>query len=129
VQLSRGHYFLVAALAVGLIAMFWFMAAEYAASGGQIAGYAGFGTLMVVLAIVNLRKGSTFSLGTRSLPHWLKSAFGAYALAFALWMLGSLLLLPFAGYAGFDLLGRPWFGPAILALTVLLLPITLRYMR
>jgi len=106
--------------------MTWFIASDNGIPLEQMAGYALFGGVLVLLAIVSLYKERMGGLGVSG---WLKYAFGSFALAFALWMLISLILLPFAGYAGFELMDSHWFGFAFLGLALLLLPIARRYLR
>jgi len=124
--MARRHYILIGLLALGCIAMAFFVASNNDVLLRDMAGYGLFGVLLVVIAIVSLRKEGSGSLGV---PRWLKQVFGAYALAFAVWMLGSVILLPLVGYAGFELIDRPWFGIGLVLLGLLLFPITRRYMR
>jgi hypothetical protein len=45
-------------------------------------------------------------------------------------MLGSVLLLPVIGFAGFELVEwRPWLGVGFLILTAALIPLTTRFMQ
>jgi amino acid transporter len=117
---------LLVLLALGVVAMGWFVASDNGLPLAQMAGYGLFGLLLVLVAILSLRKERAGALG---LSRWLKYAFGSFALAFALWMLGSVILLPFVGYAGFELMDRHWFGVAFVGLALLLFPITRRYLR
>lgn len=55
-----------------------------------------------------------------------KVLFASYALAFATWMMGSVLLLPLFGYQGFELLGTPIFMYLLLGLTLLVSPFIAR---
>ena len=120
------HYILIGVLALGFIAMAWFVASDNGIPWTQMVGYGLSGVLLVMVAIISLRKEKAGALG---ISGWLKCVFGSYALAFATWMLGSVILLPVVGYAGFELLDRPWFGVALLLLAVLFFPFVRRYMR
>jgi hypothetical protein len=109
-----------------MIAMTWFVAWDNGISLTHMAAYGLFGVFLIVIAFISLQKGSP--LGLAALPHWLKYVYGSFAMAFAIWMLGSVILLPFVGYAGFELLQKPWSGVGFLLLALVLLPITRRYM-
>jgi branched-subunit amino acid permease len=126
VRMSRRQYILLGIMALGFVAMAWFVAWDNGIPMTQMVGYCLAGVLLVAVAVISLMKERTGALG---LSGWIKVVFGSYALAFAIWMLGSVVLLPLVGYAGFEVLNRPWFGVALLALAVLVFPIVRRYMR
>jgi hypothetical protein len=80
--LTRRHYVLVTVLALGFVAMVWFIAQDSPIAPSEMALYGLFGALMVTLAVLTLRRNVSDSPTGVSLPRWLKCVFGAYALTF-----------------------------------------------
>ena len=124
--MNKRHLMLLGLLAIGGAALAWFLSEEYGASQGQIVGFSLFAALLVAAAIVSLRTESRGQLG---ITGWAKCVFGSFALTFAIWLLVSTFMLPIFGYAGFELLGKPSFTVAFVVLTILLIPVTRRYLR
>lgn len=84
-----------------------------------------FGIVLIGAAVLGvlLSKGSSKKKG---MFRAFKVLFASYALAFAAWMLGSVLLLPLLGYKGFELVGTPIFVYLLLGLTLLVSPFVAR---
>lgn len=84
-----------------------------------------FSIVLVGAAVIGalLSKGSSRKNGVFRA---FKVLFASYALAFATWMLGSVLLLPLFGYKGFELVGTPMFIYLLLGLSLLVSPFVAR---
>ena len=120
---------LILALAIAFAGMVAFMSWQYDTPMREMGGYVLFGILLVVIALVSVVRPNLIP-STAVRGRWPRQVFGAFALAFASWMLGSVLLLPVIGFAGFDLVERrPWFGIGFLILAAALIPVTRRFMR
>ena len=80
-----------------------------------------FGIVLVGVAVIGVlaSKGSTKKKG---IIRAFKVLFASYALAFASWMLGSVLLLPIVGHKGFQLLDKPIFIYLLLGLALVISP-------
>ena len=127
--MARSHKILIAILVFSSIAMTWFIASNYHTQPSDIALYFAFGVVIIATAIFGLRRKRPEPSSRPVVWRWTKYVVAAYALAGATWMLVSVVALPFVGYRGFLLLEKPWFGAGLLSLTLLLLPITRRYLR
>jgi hypothetical protein len=125
---GKRSYVLISALAIAFAGMVAFMSWQYNMPMREMGGYILFGILLVVIAIVSAFRPNLIK-STALRGRWPRQVFGAFALAFASWMLGSVLLLPVIGFAGFELVERrPWFGIGFLMLTAALIPVTRRFM-
>jgi cytochrome b561 len=123
--MPRGTAILIGLLAISFAGMLAFLFVQPNFEPSQLGGYIGFGVLLVAIAAVSAgRKNRTSGSSAGS-----KHITGAFALAFGSWMLGSLLLLPVVGYAGFEMLHTPWFLVGFFALALAWYPVTKRYMR
>ncbi len=119
---------LIAALAFAFICMCCFLAWHNDSSLQDMAGPALFGVLLVAVAFITIIKPDSVS---SAIPRsaLAKQLFGAFALAFASWMLCCVLALPIFGYAGFELMDRPWFSLAFLVLAAAFFPVTRRFLK
>ncbi len=127
--MAKRSSLLILALAIAFAGMVAFMSWQYDTPMREMGGYVLFGILLVVIALVSVVRPNLIP-STAVRGRWPRQVFGAFALAFASWMLGSVLLLPVIEFAGFDLVERrPWFGIGILILAAALIPVTRRFMR
>jgi len=114
----------IGALTISYLLMVAFLSYQYP-DQVNVLMQATFGIVLIGAAVIGmlLSKGSSKKKG---IFRALKVLFGSYALAFAAWMLGSVLFLPFLGYKGFELVGTPMFMYLLLGLTVLVSPFVAR---
>ena len=87
--------------------------------------YSAFGIVLIGIAIIGvlLSKDSNSKKGNF---RFIKILFACFTLAFAIWMLGSVLLLPFIGHKGFELIGTSTFKYLWLGMSLLLSPFVAR---
>jgi hypothetical protein len=126
--MAKRTYVLILALAISFAGMVAFISWQYNTSMRELGGYILFGVLLVAIAFVSIVRPNLIPTGAVR-GRWPRQVFGAFALAFASWMLGSVLLLPVIGFAGFELVERPWFGVGLFILAAALFPLTRRFMR
>ena len=123
------QYVLTCVLALAFTAMAISLTKGNDPSTNVVVGLSIFGLLLIVIPVLAMQNilplGSLRSSG----PSWVKCAFGSIASAFALWLLGSIALLPFVGYRGFELVDSRWFGFAIGLLALALFPVARRYLK
>tara|TARA_R110002073_G_scaffold93363_4_gene218154 strand:- start:1822 stop:2205 length:384 start_codon:yes stop_codon:yes gene_type:complete len=127
--MNRRGYLLIMAMAVAFITMAWFISSRQELPLTDFLVLILFGIFLVVVALVSVQRRSWIGLPTSPGRDWLKYVFGSFALSFGSWMLGSVLLLPFVGFAGFDLLARPWFIMALCCLALAFFPFVRRFMH
>ncbi len=127
--MAKRFYVLISALAIAFAGMVAFISWQYDTPMREIGGYILFGVLLVVIALVSIiRPNLIRSAAVRG--RCSRKVIGAFARAFASWMLSSVLLLPVIGFAGFELVERrPWFGIGLLILAAALFSLTRRFMR
>jgi hypothetical protein len=126
--MAKRTYVLISALAISFAGMVAFISWQYNTPMRELGGYILFGVLLVAIAFVSIVRPNLIPSGAVR-GRWPRQVFGAFALAFASWMLGSVLLLPVIGFAGFELVERPWFGVGLIILAAALFPLTRRFMR
>jgi hypothetical protein len=125
--MAKRSYVLISALAIAFAGMVWFMSRQYDTPMRDMGGYILFGVLLVTIALISILRPNLIGSAVRG--RWPRQVLGAFALAFASWMLGSVVLLPVIGFAGFELMERPWFGVGFLILAAAFFPLTRRFMR
>lgn len=86
-----------------------------------------FGVVLISIAYV----GVTRKVKSKASPigSWGKYIFAAYAASFAIWIMLSIIILPFYGDVGFMAIGNSWFAPSLLVFALGLVPVTKRYMQ
>jgi hypothetical protein len=126
--MAKRSYVLISALAIAFVGMLVFFSEQDNTPVREMGGYILFGVLLVGIAIVSIVRPNLIRSASVQ-GGWPRQAFGAFALAFASWMLASVVLLPVIGFAGFDLVERPWLGIGLLILAAALFPLTRRFMR
>ena len=119
--MTKRNLILVGVLAFSYLLMTAYLSYRYPEQSDLLFQIA-FGVVLIGAAIIGLKvsKGSSAKKG---IFRALKILFASYALAFAAWMLGSALLLPLFGYAGFELLKKPIFMYILLGLTLAVSPV------
>ena len=127
--MAKRSLVLISALAIAFAGMVAFIFWQYDIPMRELGGYILFGVLLVAIAFVSILRPNLIPSGAVR-GRWPRQVFGAFALAFASWMLGSVLLLPVIGFAGFELAERrPWFGVGLVILAATFFPLTRRFMR
>ena len=119
--MTSRNMILVGALAFSYILMVVYLSDQYPDHGHMFHPIT-FGIALVGIAIVGLK------LGRRGRKHpgifrVLKVLLASGAVAFAVWMLGSVLLLPVVGYEGFLFVGRPLFFYVLGGVALLVSPL------
>lgn len=127
--MNRRSYILIAVMAIAFVAMVWFITLRNEMPMGDIRRSVLFGILLVGIALISVRQGSWVGVWRLSTGGWAKYLLGSFALACASWALTSLLLLSLIGYAGFELLQKPWFGAGLFLLVLCFFPLTRRFMK
>lgn len=118
---------LLVAFTVSLATLAWFLVREYQVSSQQRFGIVLFVVLALGLAlVVILRPGDSPGASSGLVA---KRFVASYAMAFALWLLASVLVLPLAGYGGFNLTERWWFSGFLLALAAAAYPVAKRWLK
>ncbi len=84
-----------------------------------------FGIVLFGVAILCIRINHGGS-SNKGISRILKVLFASYAIAFALWMLGSVLMLPVIGYSGFLYLENSFFSLILLCGALLVSPLVAR---
>lgn len=122
--MDKRNLIFIGALAISYLLMVAFLSYQYPEQV-NILMQATFGIVLIGAAVLGvlLSKGSSKKKG---MFRAFKVLFASYALAFAAWMLGSVLLLPLLGYKGFELVGTPIFVYLLLGLTLLVSPFVAR---
>jgi hypothetical protein len=118
----------MALLAIAFAGMLAFLFVQKNLESGRLGGFIAFGLVLVSIAVISAKR-QTGTESSNIAGKASKHITGAFALAFASWMLGSLLLLPAIGYTGFELLSTPWFPVGFLVLALAWYPVTKRFMR
>lgn len=122
--MNKRNLIFVGALTISYLLMVAFLSYQYPEQVNVLM-QATFGVILVGVAVI----GVLFSKGSsrkKGVFRALKVLFASYALAFATWMLGSVLLLPLFGYKGFELVGTPMFIYLLLGLSLLVSPFVAR---
>jgi hypothetical protein len=122
--MNRRLRILLALLALSWLVVLAVLYFELDVPGTQVPSLIFMGLVLVAVALALLSGKSLRSSGLDAKRRWLKYFFGSVALVFAIWVLASLVATPFAGYAGFNLLHKPWFSLGTLLLALILLPVT-----
>jgi hypothetical protein len=102
---------------------------EFDIPARQVPSFIFMGLVLLALALALLSGRSWRASALDAKVRWFKYFFDSVVLVFAIWVLASLVAIPFAGYAGFDLIHKPWFNLGTLLLALILLPVTRRYTR
>ena len=118
--MNKRNLIFIGALAISYLFMVAFLSYQYPEQV-NILMQATFGIVMVGVAVIGvlLSKGPSKKKGVFRA---FKILFASYALAFATWMLASVLLLPIFGFEGFMLVEKFWFGYLLLGMTLLAAP-------
>ncbi len=118
--MNKRNLIFIAALAVSYLLMISFLNFKYPEQVNVLL-YSTFGIVLMGIAIIGvlLSKGSNKKNGNFRV---FKIILACFTLAFAIWMLGSVLLLPFIGHKGFELIGTPIFKYLLLGMSLLLSP-------
>ena len=122
--MNKRNLIFIGALAISYLLMVAFLSYQYPEQVNVLL-QSTFGIALVGAAVIGvlLSKGTSKKKG---IYRAFKVLFASYALAFAAWMLGSVLLLPLLGHKGFELVGTPMFLYLLLGLTLLLSPFVAR---
>ena len=109
-----------------VLVVFYF---EFDIPARQVPSFIFMGLVLLAVALALLSGRSWRASALDAKVRWFKYFFDSVVLVFAIWVLASLVAIPFAGYAGFNLIHKPWFNLGTLLLALILLPVTRRYMR
>ena len=122
--MNKRNLIFIGALAISYLMMVAYLSYHYPEQV-NILMQATFGIILVGAAVIGIliSKGSSKKKGIFRV---FKVLFASYALAFAMWMLGSVLLLPLLGYKGFESVGTPIFTYLLLGLMILVSPFVAR---
>jgi predicted MFS family arabinose efflux permease len=118
---SKRNIIFISALIFSYIGMVLYLSYRYPEQSDPII-HVLFGIAFIGAAVIGVFISRKFEK-TKGTLRIIKVLFASYAVAFATWMLGSVLLLPLVGYAGFELLAEPIFGILLLGGALLLTPI------
>jgi len=107
--MTKRTYILVCILGISFVGMILYLNSRKGLSSGELIVSLMFGTVLVTVPIV-LAKVSPNNLPGIPQSGFLRHYLVGLAIVFAIWMLVSIILLPFYGVIGFELLGKPLFG-------------------
>ncbi len=118
--MNKRNLIFIGALAISYLLMIAFLSYQYPEQVNVLMQVT-FGIVLVGVAVIGVlaSKGSRKKKG---IIRAFKVLFASYALAFASWMLGSVLLLPIVGHKGFQLLDKPIFIYLLLGLALVISP-------
>ena len=126
--MTKTTYILITILAVSFIAMILYINNWTGLSRGELISSILFGFMLVAVAFV-------FAMNSpNNLPGIPRSGYLRYysiglAMVFAIWMLVSILLLPFFGGVGFDLVSNKAFGILWVVLGLIMSPLAKKYIK
>ena len=125
--MTKRNLILIFILAISYIGMATYLSFSYPEQR-NVLFQSTFGIVLIGAAII----GTHLDRGVRKkkgIIRWLKIFFASYAMVFAVWLLGSVLLLPVVGYKSFFLLENPAFPYIMLAAMILALPIIAKKLK
>ena len=122
--MNKRNLILIGALAISYLLMVAFLSYQYPEQV-TVLMQATFGIVLIGAAVIGIFLGKGASK-RKGIFRAFKVLLASYAIAFAVWMLGSVLLLPLLGYKGFELVGKPMFIYLLLGLTLVLSPFVAR---
>jgi len=105
--MTKRNLVLIGSLALAYIIMAAYLTYRYPEQG-NILGQIAFGALLVGSATIGARL-SDRGARSKGIIRALKILFASWAFSFAAWMGISVLLLPFIGFEGFELIQNQWF--------------------
>lgn len=119
--------FLIGALALSYIGMVLYLSNSYPEQTDPVL-FISFGVLLIGAATLSAFI-STKPRGAKGLFRGIKVLLASYAITFGIWMLGSIITLPFSGYSSFELVSKPYFGLAFIICTFLLIPLVAKKLK